>query len=56
FPVSNLSDLAAGMREEPWVPDLQGSEKEVLPRAACPAGDGMMSDNEKQEDAEQVEP
>ncbi|KAG6922316.1 hypothetical protein G0U57_002920, partial [Chelydra serpentina] len=37
---------------------LQGSEKEVLPRAAC-TGVGMVSDNEgtpQQEDAEQIEP
>ncbi|XP_034613011.1 zinc finger protein 436-like isoform X3 [Trachemys scripta elegans] len=59
FPISKpdvIPQLKRG--EEPWVLDLQSSEKEVLPRAAF-TGDGMVSENEEQkpqqEDAEEVE-
>ncbi|CAM4543305.1 unnamed protein product [Lepidochelys olivacea] len=58
FPVSRtdvISQLERG--EESCVPDLHGSEKKVLPRAAF-IGVGMVSENEEepqQEDAERVE-
>ncbi|CAM5130007.1 unnamed protein product [Natator depressus] len=58
FPVSRtdvISQLERGV--EPWVPDLRGFEKKVLPRAAF-SGVGMVSENEEepqQEDAERVE-
>ncbi|XP_050824360.1 zinc finger protein 30-like isoform X2 [Gopherus flavomarginatus] len=60
FPVSKrhiISQLEQG--EEPWVPDLHGSEDRWILRAPCTAGDAMVGEkkeqNYQQENVEQVD-